>query len=96
MQLGVWLVLGAVCGAGTAVLFPSAPGFPVWRRWAAAFLAAIGGTVAAFVWIGLDRTTDTVFAVAWAAGGIAWVAVPAIQASGLQRLLQAIGGKPRE
>lgn len=99
LQLVIWLIFGAVCGGGTAVLFPSPKDYPVWRQFAAAVVAAIGSTVAGFQIFGIHATTDSVFAVAWGAGGIAWAAMPLLKKGGLDRIrswLAGAGGKPNE
>jgi hypothetical protein len=93
-QLGLWLLAGALCGAGTAVLFPSPGDASLARKWGAAFLAAIGLTMAVFVWWDIDATTDRVFAAAWAAGTVAWLAVPILQRGGIKRLRDWLGGRP--
>jgi len=90
-QLVLWLIAGAICGAGTAVLFPSAGDASALRKWAASAVASIGLTFVLFQVVDLPATTDRVFAVAWTAGTIAWVAVPSLTKDGIKALRQKLG-----
>jgi len=90
-QLVLWLVAGAICGAGTAVLFPSTGDSSALRKWAAAALASIGLTMVVFQAIDWPATTDRVFAVAWTAGTVAWIAVPLLTKDGIKALREKLG-----
>lgn len=90
-QLVLWLIAGAICGAGTAVLFPSAGDVSALRKWAANALASVGLTMVVFQLIDWPATTDRVFSVAWAAGTVAWVAVPLLTKDGIRAAREALG-----
>lgn len=88
-ELGLWLLIGALTGACTAVAVPDSLEVKVHftQRAFACFLVSVIGTVGIFSLTSLTMTSDKIFFVSSVIGATGWFSIPVIKQS-----LISIGG----
>jgi len=79
-----WLIIGACAGACTAICIPIGDDddrkpHAVKKKFAFSLLCGVGITFCFYVYrADLAPTADSVFAVSWLAGTLAWISVPVV------------------
>jgi len=82
-ELLLWMVAGALCGSVTSVMFPTEDKTATLkRRLFGSFFGAIGLVMIGFAVSGAEPNGDRLLAAGWAAGAVAWGAIPLLTRDG--------------
>lgn len=85
-ELLLWMLAGVLCGAATAVLFPSTDTTSLARRFAGSVIGGAGLTLIVFVAGIVEPSADRMLAGGWVGGAMAWSTIPMLTRDGRRRL----------